>query len=84
MTYSQAPLDTRIFAARPVAMRALAAELRRRPRASAAKYTPLASSRLEPRPPLPGRHHRGGATHPDRDAETAVGESSTCPPSMTK
>jgi hypothetical protein len=84
MTDSQAPLNTRIFATRPVAMRALAAELRRNPRASAAKYTPLASTRLEPRPPLPGRHHRNGATHPDREAGSAGGESSTCPPSMTK
>ncbi|GAA3328377.1 MULTISPECIES: hypothetical protein [Paeniglutamicibacter] len=84
MTNSHAPLDSRIFATQPVAVRALAEELRRSPRASAAMCTPLASTRIGARPPLPGQRHQDGVMHPNREAGTAGVEANTCSPSMTK
>jgi hypothetical protein len=84
MTNSHAPLDSRIFATQPVAMRALAVELRRSPRASAAGCTPLASTRIGARPSVPGQHQHDDAIHLDLSARAVGFEATTCPASMTK
>lgn len=73
MSNPQTTLDSRIFAARPVALRAVALELRRNPRAAANACGPLASTRLGARPTGPGQRPDNGSLHRDRAAETANG-----------
>lgn len=84
MSISHAPLDSRIFATQPVAMRALAVELRRNPRASAAMCIPLASTRLGAHSLVPGQRRQDAALHLDTAAGTTGGEASTCPATITK
>ncbi|WP_411734269.1 hypothetical protein [Paeniglutamicibacter sp.] len=84
MSISHAPLDSRIFATQPVAMRALAVELRRNPRASAATCSPLASTRLGAHSLVPGKRRQDGALHLDIAAGTTSVEASNCPTTITK